>query len=103
MAYADPLSRKEIEDRLAELPGWSLTNDDTTLTRTYRLAHLPAAIFALHIAGIQAELDHHSDLTLGYDTLTVAITTHAAGARLTEKDFTLAARIEAVAAGHGAA
>lgn len=102
MPYAEPLSRKEIEDRLAELPGWELSADGDTLRRTYRLPHLPAAIFALHIAGIQAELDHHSDLMLGYDTLAVAITTHAAGGRLTAKDFGLAARIEAVADGHGA-
>lgn len=103
MPYAEPLPPEETAARLAALPGWSLTGDDRTLTRTYRLAHLPAAIFALHIAGIQAELDHHSDLTLGYDTLAVAITTHAAGGRLTAKDFDLAARIAAVSEGHGAA
>jgi 4a-hydroxytetrahydrobiopterin dehydratase len=103
MPYAEPLSPAEVEARLAALPGWAVSDDGTTLTRTYRLAHLPAAIFALHIAGIQAELDHHSDLTLGYDSLAVAITTHAEGGRLTTKDFGLAARIEEVAAGHGAA
>jgi 4a-hydroxytetrahydrobiopterin dehydratase len=102
MPYAEPLSRAEIEERLTGLPGWSLSQDEHTLGRTYRLAHLPAAIFALHIAGIQDELNHHSDLTLGYDSLAVAITTHAAGGRLTGKDFDLAARIAAVADGHGA-
>ena len=102
MSYADPLSRAEIEDRLAKLPGWELTDDEAALRRTYRLPHLPAAILALHIAGIQAELDHHSDLTLGYDTLAVTITTHAAGGRLTAKDFQLATRIDEVAPGHGA-
>lgn len=106
MPYAEPLLPEEIDALLAELPGWELiagSGDAATLRRTYQLPHLPAAIFALHIAGIQAELDHHSDMTVGYDTLTVAITTHAAGGRLTTKDFALAARIEAVAPGHGAA
>lgn len=101
MAYADALSAEEVEARLGRLPGWEV-EEGRTLRRTYRLAHLPAAIFAVHIAGIQAELNHHSDLTLGYDTLHVAITTHAAGGRLTDKDFGLAARIDAVAPGHGA-
>lgn len=100
MPYAEPLSTEEIAARLGALPGWTLSEDGTVLRRTYRLAHLPAAIFALHIAGIQAELDHHSDLTLGYDTLSVAVTTHAADGRLTAKDFALATRIEAVAPGH---
>ncbi|SEO25007.1 4a-hydroxytetrahydrobiopterin dehydratase [Actinacidiphila rubida] len=102
MPYADPLSPKEIEDRLAELPGWELSEGGTELRRTYHLAHLPAAILALHIAGIQDELNHHSDLTLGYDTLAVSLTTHAAGSRLTGKDFDLAARIAAAAEAHQA-
>lgn len=102
MPYAEPLSAEEIATRLSRLPGWEADEDGRTLRRTYRLDHLPAAIFALHIAGIQAELNHHSDLTLGYDTLRVEITTHAAGGRLTEKDFGLADRIAAVAPGHGA-
>jgi 4a-hydroxytetrahydrobiopterin dehydratase len=103
MPYADTLPDEEIDARLARLPGWELSEDRGTVRRTYRLDHLPAAIFALHIAGIQAELNHHSDLTLGYDTLRVEITTHAAGGRLTAKDFDLADRVAAVADGHGAA
>ena len=103
MPYAEPLSPQDVERLLADLPGWSVSADGKTLATTYHLAHLPAAIFALHIAGIQAELNHHSDLTLGYDTLAVALTTHAAGSRLTAKDFTLAQRIADIAPGHGAA
>ncbi|UWE08743.1 4a-hydroxytetrahydrobiopterin dehydratase [Actinacidiphila bryophytorum] len=101
MAYADALSEEQVEARVRALPGWEV-EEGRTLRRTYRLPHLPAAIFAVHVAGIQDELNHHSDLTLGYDTLSVAITTHAAGGRLTGKDFDLAARIQAVAPGHGA-
>jgi 4a-hydroxytetrahydrobiopterin dehydratase len=103
MPYAEPLSPQEIERLLAGLPGWSLAAGATQLAAKYRLAHVPAAIFAVHIASIQEELNHHSDLTLGYDTLSVSITTHAAGSRLTAKDFDLAARIAAIAPGHGAA
>lgn len=103
MPYAETLDEQEIEARLDGLAGWELGEDRRTLLRTYRLEHLAAAIFAVHIAGIQAELNHHSDLTLGYDTLRVEITTHAAGGQLTGKDFDLADRIAAVAPGHGAA
>ncbi|WUH93811.1 4a-hydroxytetrahydrobiopterin dehydratase [Streptomyces sp. NBC_00433] len=102
MPYAEPLSADEIGERLAALESWTVDEGGRTLQRTYRLDHLAAAILAVHIAKIQAELDHHSDLTLGYDTLRVEITTHAAGGRLTEKDFGLADRIAAVAPGHGA-
>ncbi|WP_370415794.1 4a-hydroxytetrahydrobiopterin dehydratase [Streptomyces fradiae] len=96
----EPLSQKEIEDRLRELPGWTLDGD--RITRSYELAdHFAATALVVHVAQIQQELNHHSDLTLGYNTVAVAVNTHSAGG-VTEKDFELAERVEAVAPGHGA-
>ncbi|MBD0843708.1 MULTISPECIES: 4a-hydroxytetrahydrobiopterin dehydratase [unclassified Streptomyces] len=97
----EPLSQKEIEDRLAELPGWSLDGD--RLTRLYRLAtHFAATALVVHIAQVQEELDHHSDLTLGYNTVSLSVNTHSVGGAVTEKDFELAQQVEALAPGHGA-
>ncbi|WP_121750082.1 4a-hydroxytetrahydrobiopterin dehydratase [Streptomyces sp. E2N166] len=97
----EPLSRKEIEERLAELPGWSL--EDGRLTRSYRLAsHFAATAMVVHVAQVQEELDHHSDLALGYNTVSLAVHTHSAGGAVTEKDVELARRVEDLAAGHGA-
>ncbi|WP_221358177.1 4a-hydroxytetrahydrobiopterin dehydratase [Streptomyces beigongshangae] len=97
----EPLSQKDVEDRLAELPGWSLDGD--RITRSYRLdSHFAAAALVVHIARVQEELDHHSDLTLGHRTVVLAVHTHSAGGAVTEKDFELAGRVEQLAAGHGA-
>ncbi|MFJ2607022.1 4a-hydroxytetrahydrobiopterin dehydratase [Streptomyces sp. NPDC091279] len=97
----EPLSPTVIEERLAELPGWSVEGD--RLTRTYRLAdHFAATAMVVHVAQVQEELGHHSDLTLGYDTLTLAVHTHSAGGALTDRDFALAQRVTALAPGHGA-
>ncbi|GGQ18648.1 4a-hydroxytetrahydrobiopterin dehydratase [Streptomyces roseolilacinus] len=97
----EPLSQKEIEDRLRELPGWSLAGD--RIARTYRLAtHFAAAAMVVHVARVQDELNHHSDLTLGYDTVALSVNTHDAGGAVTERDFELASRVDAVAAAHGA-
>ena len=97
----EPLSPQEIEDRLTELPGWSLDGD--RLTRSYRLAsHFAATALVIHIAQIQDELDHHSDLTLGYNTVSLAVNTHSAGGAVTELDFELARRVAAAAPAHGA-
>ncbi|PZH10638.1 4a-hydroxytetrahydrobiopterin dehydratase [Streptomyces sp. NTH33] len=97
----EPLSREEIEDRLAELPGWSLDGD--RLTRSFRLgSHFAAAAMVVHIAQVQEELDHHSDLTLGYHTVSLSVNTHSAGGAVTEKDFELARRVQDLAPGHGA-
>lgn len=102
MSHPQSLSSQEIERRLADLPGWELSPHGAVLARTYRLPHLRAAIMALHIAGVQDELNHHSDLVLGYDCLGVSITTHEAGGRLTVRDFELARRIAEIAPTHGA-
>ncbi|MGW7254415.1 4a-hydroxytetrahydrobiopterin dehydratase [Streptomyces sp. NPDC054834] len=97
----EPLSQKEIEDRLAELPGWSIDGD--RIARSYRLgSHFAATAMVVHIAQVQDELDHHSDLTLGYNTVSLTVNTHSAGGVVTEKDFELARRVEELAAGHGA-
>ncbi|MGW6746095.1 4a-hydroxytetrahydrobiopterin dehydratase [Streptomyces sp. NPDC055025] len=97
----EPLSPQEIETRLRDLPGWSLT--DSRLTRTYRLgSHFAATAMVVHVARIQDELNHHSDLTLGYGSVTVAVHTHDAGGAVTVKDFALAGRVEEIAPAHGA-
>ncbi|MFF9132322.1 MULTISPECIES: 4a-hydroxytetrahydrobiopterin dehydratase [unclassified Streptomyces] len=97
----EPLSQKEIEDRLAELPGWSL--DEGRLARSYRLAsHFAATAMVIHIAQVQEELNHHSDLTLGYNTVSLTVSTHSAGGAVTERDFELARRVQDLAPGHGA-
>jgi 4a-hydroxytetrahydrobiopterin dehydratase len=97
----EPLSQQEIQDRLARLPGWSLDGD--RLTRSWRLgSHFAATAMVVHIARVQEELDHHSDLTLGYDTVSLSVHTHSAGGAVTEKDFELARRVDALAPGHGA-
>ncbi|MER5756877.1 4a-hydroxytetrahydrobiopterin dehydratase [Streptomyces sp. NPDC002088] len=97
----EPLSQKEIEDRLAELPGWS--HDGDRLARSYRLtSHFAATALVIHIAQVQDELDHHSDLTLGYHTVSLTVNTHSVGGAVTDLDFQLARRVEELAPGHGA-
>ncbi|ARF76365.1 4a-hydroxytetrahydrobiopterin dehydratase [Kitasatospora albolonga] len=98
---AEPLSKTETEHRLEALPGWALEGD--RITRTYRLpSHVAAAALTVHIARIQEELNHHSDLTLGYNTVALSVHTHDAGGAVTAKDLELATRVEAAAPAHGA-
>lgn len=97
---AAPLSQEEIQDRLTGLPGWSLEGD--RITCTYRFhSHFAALGLTVHVAAIQDELNHHSDLTLGYNTVSLSVNTHDAGGVVTEHDLNLAARVAAIADGHG--
>ncbi|KIF77675.1 pterin-4-alpha-carbinolamine dehydratase [Streptomyces sp. 150FB] len=96
----EPLPADEIEARLRDLPGWSL--DGGRLTRSYRLGtHFAATAMVVHIAQLQDELNHHSELTLGYNTVSLSVHTHSAGGAVTDKDVALALRVEAIAPGHG--
>jgi 4a-hydroxytetrahydrobiopterin dehydratase len=98
---AEPLSPTEIDRRLESLPGWALEGD--RITRTFRLpSHFAAAALTVHIARIQDELNHHSDLTLGYNAVALSVHTHDAGGAVTEKDLALAARVASAAPAHGA-
>jgi 4a-hydroxytetrahydrobiopterin dehydratase len=73
-----PLDDREISDALQNLPGWSYEED--RLTRSYTLdGHLPAVAMLVHVATVQEELNHHADLGLVYNRLTVAVNTHSEG------------------------
>lgn len=98
----EPLSHKEIEDALAELPGWAFEND--RIHRTYTCAgHLAGAAIVSQIARVQESLNHHADLTLSYNKLSVSVNTHSVGGKVTELDLELAHRVEQVASEHGVA
>lgn len=97
----EALPLQEIETRLAGLPGWTLDGD--RLARSYRLgSHFAAAAMVVHIAQVQEELNHHSDLTLGYNSVALSVNTHSVGGAVTELDLGLARRVEELAAAHGA-
>ncbi len=71
------------------MPGWSQEGD--RIARSYRFgSHFAATAMVVHIAQVQEELDHHSDLTLGYNTVVVTVNTHSVGGAVTELDFRLA-------------
>jgi 4a-hydroxytetrahydrobiopterin dehydratase len=89
-------SKAEIEERLErDLPTWRL--EDGEIVRTYETGSWQLTLMLANAIGFAAEAAfHHPKLTLGYAQLTVRLTSHDAGG-ITERDFTLAARIEALA------
>jgi 4a-hydroxytetrahydrobiopterin dehydratase len=97
---AEALNRDEIEQRIKDLQGW--TTDGRKVERTYSIKHIAGAAFVMHIAAIQDEWGHHSNATLGYKSLHIAISSSDLGGHVAEHDIELARRIEAVSAAHGA-
>ena len=86
------LSPEEIESRLAELPGW--TRAGQGIRKRYKFRTFPEAVaFVTRVAFLSEAANHHPDITINYNRVTLALITHSENA-LTEKDFGLAAQIE---------
>lgn len=88
-------SAAEIADLLAGgLARWR--HADGALVRVYRTQNWKATLLAAGAVAHLAEAAwHHPELVLNYPSLEVRLNTHSAGG-VTDKDFELAARIEAV-------
>ncbi len=88
------LGAEEIEERLSRLDGWSRRGE--TLVRERKGENFLGSLeFVNRLAPVAEDMNHHPDLAISWDTVTVTITTHSEGG-LTEKDFTLAERIDAL-------
>ena len=83
---------------LAAVPGWRLTHEGTRIRRDWRLKNFRSCMrFLDAVAEIAEQEQHHPDLHLeGYRAVWIEIHTHAIGG-LSENDFILAAKIDAVA------
>jgi 4a-hydroxytetrahydrobiopterin dehydratase len=90
-----PLSDEEIEARLSEHPGWE--RDGPAIKKTFKRADFVGSVHFVDSLVEPAEaMNHHPDLEISWDTVTVSLTTHAEGA-ITANDFELAAKIDALA------
>jgi 4a-hydroxytetrahydrobiopterin dehydratase len=89
-------SAEDIERRLTGgLAQW--TYKDGQLRRLYKTVKWPDTLLLVNAIGYLAErADHHPDLLASYASLEVRLSTHSAGG-ITDKDFALAERIEALA------
>jgi len=88
------LSEAEIEGKLSELDGWS--REGEAITKEFKREKFTGSVaFVNELASVAEELDHHPDLAISWDTVTVTISTHSEGG-LTEADFELARRIDAL-------
>ena len=89
------MDEEGIDARLAELEGWQLDGD--AITREFDRGDFVGSVrFADAIVEPAEEMGHHPDLEISWATVRVRITTHSEGG-LTEADFELAERIDAIA------
>jgi 4a-hydroxytetrahydrobiopterin dehydratase len=87
-----PLSAKQIEPLLAQVPGWSLRNGH--LYQSLKFKDWAGAIdFVNAISEVAEEQGHHPDLYVSWGKVAVELWTHKIEG-LTESDFIMAAKID---------
>jgi 4a-hydroxytetrahydrobiopterin dehydratase len=83
---------KAVATALARVPGW--TRVGRAIARTYRFDDFLGALAFVNRVGELAERQqHHPDIDIRYNEVTLSVWTHDAGG-LTERDFRLAAAID---------
>ena len=96
--HGPALSRDAVETLLKQLAGWTMNAEAKEIRRTFAFKDYYAAMaFVNAVAWIAHREDHHPDLTVGYNKVTVAFATHSV-AGLSENDFIGAAKIDALSA-----
>jgi 4a-hydroxytetrahydrobiopterin dehydratase len=88
------LDEETIARELTETSGWERSGD--SIVTTVVLADFKdAMVFVNRIAELAEAADHHPDITIRWNKVTLTLSTHSAGG-LTEKDFDLARQISAL-------
>jgi 4a-hydroxytetrahydrobiopterin dehydratase len=82
------LSAKQVSLHLKAVPKWSKRAE--TISRTFEFAgFLESIAFVNRIARKAQKSNHHPDIDIRFDKVTLKLTTHDEGG-ITEKDFSLA-------------
>lgn len=90
------LARKAAEKLLKQLSGWTMNANVKSIHRTFAFKNYYGSMaFVNAVAWIAHGEDHHPDMKVGYNKVTVAFSTHSVGG-LSENDFISAAKIDAL-------
>ena len=90
-----PAASKLLMEQIA---GWVMNAKAKEIRRTFAFKNYYTSMaFVNAVAWIAHGEDHHPDMTVGYNKVTVAFSTHSVGG-LSENDFICAAKIDALGA-----
>jgi 4a-hydroxytetrahydrobiopterin dehydratase len=85
------LSPGELTKRLDELPGWVAEGDTIRRGWTFK-DHYQTMAFVNAVAWVSHQTDHHPDMQVGYNRVSLSYSTHSSGG-VSEKDLMCAAMV----------
>lgn len=89
------LNEAEIRNELSNLAGWSCSGNAIHKTFTFE-SFMPGIGFVNRIAEAAEKAQHHPDIAIHYNVVSISLSTHSEGG-VTPKDFALAGQIDALA------
>ena len=89
------LTDAEIQQELATLNGWQ--HNGTAIQRIFRFPDFKAAMqFVNKVAETAERANHHPDIDIRYNTVTMALVSHDSGG-VTQRDVRMASTINKIA------
>jgi len=89
------LSTSEVDQALQKLPGWS--RQGKAVERVFQFGNfLEAMEFVNKIAVAAEAANHHPDITISYNKVTLSLVSHDSGG-VTQRDIRMAGKINDVA------
>jgi 4a-hydroxytetrahydrobiopterin dehydratase len=85
------LTSEQVTAEIAATPGWQLADGQITRTVT-RTDFRDALLFVNAVGYIAERANHHPDVLISWNKVTLTLVTHSAGG-LTKNDFALAREI----------
>ena len=86
------LTENEIAESLSGLEGWG--QEGNNIVNQFKFNDFIEAMgFVTKVAILAERMDHHPDILIEYNKVTITLSTHSEGG-LTEKDFNLANEIQ---------
>ena len=87
------LTADQVEGRLRSLSGW--TRDGDEIRKEFKFGDFNQAMtFVNRVADAANAADHHPDIDIRYNKVTMTLSTHSEGG-VTDKDIDMASKIDA--------
>ncbi len=89
------LAETELQAQIADMPGWQVR--DGALEKAYSCGDFDGSMaFVNRVAAAAATADHHPDIVISWDTVTLRWVSHSAGG-ITERDVEMAGKSDGLA------
>jgi 4a-hydroxytetrahydrobiopterin dehydratase len=86
------LSNEDVQAKLSGLDGWEQSGD--AIEKQFEFEDFSGSVgFVDRLTPVANEMNHHPDLAISWDKVTVTLSTHSEGG-LTDADFELAGKLD---------